>query len=83
MTYATDTTLIPAEVQPKRYRRPETPGFTVDREGLNNNHALMPKMSYAEFPSPEQQRRYLLQGAIALGVVGPFIATALVAANWL
>ena len=83
MTYSAAATLIPSEVQAKRYRRPEKAGFTVDREGLNNAYAVMPKMTYAEFPSPEQQRRYLTQGAIVLSIVGPFIAAALVAANWL
>jgi hypothetical protein len=38
---------------------------TVNEEGLLNNYANEPDMYYAVYPSPEQQRNYALQGAIA------------------
>ena len=38
---------------------------TTDDQGLLNNYAAEPELYYAVFPSPEQQRRYALQGAIA------------------
>jgi hypothetical protein len=62
--------LIPAEVQAnKRAEGMGTPppaGYTVDEEGLVNNYATEPQMSEAKYPSPEKQRRYIFQGAIAL-----------------
>ena len=33
--------------------------------GLLNNYAAEPKPYYAEYPAPVQQRRYLVQGAVA------------------
>lgn len=33
--------------------------------GLSNCYAIEPETYYAAFPSPEQQKRYALQGAIA------------------
>ncbi|MEA5511078.1 ssl1498 family light-harvesting-like protein [Crocosphaera sp. UHCC 0190] len=33
--------------------------------GLTNAYAVEPKAYYAEYPAPYQQRRYLVQGAIA------------------
>ncbi len=33
--------------------------------GILNNYAVEPKPYYAEYPAPFQQRRYLVQGAIA------------------
>lgn len=33
--------------------------------GLINNYAVEPKPYYAEYPAPYEQRRYLVQGAIA------------------
>ena len=38
---------------------------TTDERGILNNYSTEPKLYYAVFPSPEQQRRYVLQGAIA------------------
>jgi hypothetical protein len=37
--------------------------------GLLNNYAVEPKPYYAEYPAPFQQRRYLVQGAIAAAFV--------------
>lgn len=34
--------------------------------GLTNNYAVEPKSYYAEYPAPEEQRRYIIQGAIAV-----------------
>jgi hypothetical protein len=38
---------------------------TINEEGLLNNYANEPDLYYAVYPSPEQQRNYALQGAIA------------------
>jgi hypothetical protein len=38
---------------------------TTNEEGILNNYATEPKLYYAEYPSPEQQSRYLFQGAVA------------------
>jgi hypothetical protein len=37
---------------------------TVNPEGLLNNYAKEPKTYYAAYPSTEQQRNYVAQGAI-------------------
>jgi hypothetical protein len=37
---------------------------TVNERGLLNNYAKEPKTYYAAFPSVEQQRNYVAQGAI-------------------
>ncbi len=39
--------------------------YTTNEEGILNNYATEPQMYYAQYPSPEQQRRYIFQGAIA------------------
>ncbi|MBW4619339.1 MAG: ssl1498 family light-harvesting-like protein [Cyanosarcina radialis HA8281-LM2] len=39
--------------------------YTTDETGLLNNYAIEPNTYYAEYPSPEQQRSYAVQGAIA------------------
>ena len=33
--------------------------------GTLNNYAVEPKMTYAEYPAVYEQRRYIVQGAIA------------------
>ncbi|HEY9597372.1 MAG TPA: ssl1498 family light-harvesting-like protein [Cyanophyceae cyanobacterium] len=65
--------LIPAEVQAntrhdgsKIPNKPLAPGYTVDDEGINNNYAIEPDMSSAEYPSPQQQGRYILWGVGAI-----------------
>ncbi|HEY9650572.1 MAG TPA: ssl1498 family light-harvesting-like protein [Coleofasciculaceae cyanobacterium] len=67
------TELIPAEVQAntrhdgsKMPDKPLAHGYTVDEEGLNNNYAIEPEMSSAEYPSPQQQGRYILWGVGAI-----------------
>jgi hypothetical protein len=62
--------LIPAEVQ-AHIRHNDAPsiddsasaGYTIDNEGLLNNFAIEPKLSAAEYPDPQQQRRYIFLGA--------------------
>jgi hypothetical protein len=75
--------LIPAEVaarlsrEGKEFRsQPMTLGSTVDQEGLTNTYAVMPSVYPATFPSAEQVRRYMIQGACAVLFVSGLIATA-------
>jgi hypothetical protein len=42
---------------------------TQDERGILNNYASEPQMYFAEYPSPEQQRLYMFQGALAIGLV--------------
>ena len=42
---------------------------TYSPEGTLNNYANEPEIYYATEPSPEQQRNYLNQGAVALLLV--------------
>lgn len=65
--------LIPAEVRASlgsdgktSLNKPLEGGYTVDEEGLINNRAIEPKPYSAGYPAPYQQRRYLLQGAMAI-----------------
>jgi hypothetical protein len=53
----------------------QTMRYTTDNQGRLNNYAAEPAMYYAEYPSPEQQQHYALQGAIATLVVGLLILT--------
>ncbi|MEA5509183.1 ssl1498 family light-harvesting-like protein [Crocosphaera sp. UHCC 0190] len=46
--------------------KPLAEGYTVSDEGIINNYAVEPDLQPADYPSPYQQRRYLLQGAIAM-----------------
>ncbi|HEY9638329.1 MAG TPA: ssl1498 family light-harvesting-like protein [Coleofasciculaceae cyanobacterium] len=50
---------------------------TVNEEGILNNYAKDPVISYAEYPAVWEQRRYALQGAIATLFVGLLILTTL------
>lgn len=52
--------------------------YTTDERGLLNNFAVEPVVYAAEFPSPEQQRQYLWQGAIGVLLVASalFVAVA-------
>jgi hypothetical protein len=72
--------LIPAEVQAARHLNDNqptkdvaVPGTTVDDEGLINNFATEPKVYPATYPSPPQQRRYILWGAGAIVLVAILI----------
>jgi hypothetical protein len=51
--------------------------YTVDETGVMNSYAVEPKMYFAVYPSVEQQRRYLVQGAIAVLLVTATLLTAL------
>ncbi|WP_143780365.1 ssl1498 family light-harvesting-like protein [Leptolyngbya sp. 'hensonii'] len=50
---------------------------TISNEGLTNIYASEPSVYYAEYPSQEQQNRYLVQGAIATLFVSLLILTSL------
>jgi hypothetical protein len=50
---------------------------TVNEEGILNNYATEPQLYYAEYPSPEQQKRYLFQGGVAVLFVTSIILIAL------
>ena len=39
--------------------------YTTDENGVNNTYATEPSLYYAEYPSPDKQRTYAFQGAIA------------------
>lgn len=78
--------LIPAEVQAntrlngsKLLDVPLTSGYTVDDEGINNNYAIEPDMSSAEYPSPKQQQRYIFLGAGAILFIAMIVMIAFVA----
>ena len=45
--------------------------------GAINNYAAEPETYYATYPSPEQQRSYLVQGAIGFAVVAVSLLIAL------
>jgi hypothetical protein len=53
--------------------------YTTNENGTLNNYAVVPKMSYAQYPSPEQQRQYALQGAGAVLLVTFLVLTAFAA----
>lgn len=38
---------------------------TVDETGRLNNYAMEPQPYFASYPSPEQQKTYLIQGSLA------------------
>ena len=38
---------------------------TTDERGILNNYAVEPKVTYEEYPAVYEQKRYLVQGAIA------------------
>ncbi|MBD1834250.1 ssl1498 family light-harvesting-like protein [Cyanobacteria bacterium FACHB-472] len=50
--------------------------YTTDERGILNNYAAEPAVYVAEAPSPEQQRNYALQGAIAIVFVSLLVLTA-------
>ncbi|MEM7761508.1 MAG: ssl1498 family light-harvesting-like protein [Cyanobacteria bacterium P01_A01_bin.40] len=62
--------LIPSEIQAstpeeisKCLNKSLEEGFVIDDEGIINNYATEPDMSLANYPSPEQQKRYVFLGA--------------------
>lgn len=51
--------------------------YTVDETGVMNCYANEPNMYLAEYPCPQQQQRYLFQGAVALLFVTLTVLTAI------
>jgi hypothetical protein len=51
--------------------------YTTDETGVMNNYAVEPNMYFAVYPSVEQQRSYLAQGAVAILLVATTLFTAL------
>lgn len=61
--------LIPAEIKSgtkeeinQRQNKSLKAGYTVDDEGIINNYAVEPDTSFANYPSSEQQKRYIFMG---------------------
>ncbi|MFB2935940.1 photosystem II assembly protein Psb34 [Aerosakkonemataceae cyanobacterium BLCC-F154] len=50
--------------------------YTTNEEGILNNYATEPTVYFAEYPSQEQQQRYLFQGAVAVMFVTLLVLTA-------
>ncbi|MBD2447003.1 ssl1498 family light-harvesting-like protein [Nostoc sp. FACHB-152] len=50
---------------------------TIDEQGILNNYATEPKVYYAAYPSAEEQRKYVFQGAIATLFLTAIILVAL------
>lgn len=62
--------LIPAEIQASTreeiiqcLNKSLEGGYTIDDEGIINNYATEPDLSLENYPSPEQQKRYIFLGA--------------------
>jgi len=75
--------LIPAEVRAgtreeinQRQNKSLKAGYTVDDEGIMNNFAAEPNTSLANYPSPEQQKRYIFLGIGATLLVTILLAIA-------
>ncbi|MGA9380472.1 MAG: ssl1498 family light-harvesting-like protein [Phormidium sp.] len=50
--------------------------YTTNEEGFLYNYAAEPTIYFAEYPSQEQQQRYLFQGAVAVMFVTLLVLTA-------
>ncbi|WP_143170960.1 photosystem II assembly protein Psb34 [[Phormidium ambiguum] IAM M-71] len=50
--------------------------YTTDDRGVLNNYAVEPTVYCAEYPSQEQQKSYLFQGAVAVLFVSVLLLTA-------
>ncbi|XWK89066.1 MAG: ssl1498 family light-harvesting-like protein [Phormidium sp.] len=50
--------------------------YTTNNEGILNNYAAEPTVYFAEYPSQEQQQRYLFQGALSVMFVTLLVLTA-------
>ncbi|NJM95865.1 MAG: ssl1498 family light-harvesting-like protein [Phormidesmis sp. RL_2_1] len=50
---------------------------TTDETGRLNNYATEPPVYFSTFPSPEQQRRYVIQGGLAMLLVCSVLLVAL------
>lgn len=51
---------------------------TVDEQGILNNFAKEPEVSYADYPSQDKQRSYLIQGTLATVLISALVLTAFV-----
>jgi hypothetical protein len=51
---------------------------TVNEEGVLNNYPVETKMEYAEYPAIWEQRRYVIQGAVATVFVAAVVWLAFV-----
>ncbi|MBE9061897.1 photosystem II assembly protein Psb34 [cf. Phormidesmis sp. LEGE 11477] len=49
---------------------------TVDETGRLNNYAVEPATYLSSYPSPEQQKGYLLQGGLATMLVATLVTMA-------
>ena len=75
--------LIPSEIQANTreeikqcLNKSLEDGYVIDDEGIINNYATEPDMYMANFPSPEQQKRYVLLGAGATLLIAITLLTA-------
>ena len=50
----------------------------TDENGIMNNFASEPQMYYAEAPSSQEKRNYVLWGAIATALISASVGVALV-----
>ena len=50
---------------------------TTNEQGILNNYAPVAKVYYAEYPTVWEQRRYILQGALAFTFVSFLVLTTL------
>jgi hypothetical protein len=50
---------------------------TSNENGILNNYSKEPKLYYAEFPTKEQQSKYVFQGAVAILFVTSVVLIAL------
>lgn len=68
-SFSDGSELIPAEASTdggESQNEPLGAGYRVDDEGLINNYALEPEVYPAKYPSPKQQRRYIILGGAAV-----------------
>ena len=75
--------LIPAEIQANTREEIKQcqnesleGGYVIDDEGIINNYATEPDLYMANYPSPEQQKRYFFWGAGAILLVIITLVTA-------
>ncbi|MEA5578346.1 photosystem II assembly protein Psb34 [Anabaena sp. UHCC 0451] len=50
---------------------------TTNEEGILNNYAIDPQLYYAEYPTQEEQKKYLFQGAVAVLFITSVVLIAL------
>ena len=51
--------------------------YTTDDRGILNNYAVEPAVYTAQYPTEDEQRRYLFQGAAAILFVSFLVLTAI------